>query len=109
MHVHQSMQCAKSHYNTVLIFFPKLNYLDKNLQEILCKFHFLFNIVFLSLVKVCHDRENLGENESCSKSGKRQVIFFSEKSGNSVFLFIVVSFLQAFEVHLLLEKMKGRL
>ena len=55
------------------------------------------------------DRENLGENESCSKSGKRQVIYFSEKSGNSVFLFIVVSFLQAFEVHLLLEKMKGRL
>ena len=38
------------------------------------------------------DRENLGGNESCSKSGKRQVIFFSEKSGNYVFLFIVRMF-----------------
>ena len=38
------------------------------------------------------DRENLGGNESCSKTGKRQVFFFSEKSGNYVFLFIVRKF-----------------
>ena len=74
MHVHQSMQCAKSHYNTVLIFFPKLNYLDTNLQEILCKFHFLFNIVFLSLVKVCHGQGKLG--------GKRKLFKVGEKAGN---------------------------
>ena len=38
------------------------------------------------------DRENSGKDENCSKSGKRQVIFVSEKSGNSVFLFIVHKF-----------------
>lgn len=68
------MQCAKSHYNTVLKFFPKLNYLDKNLQELLCKFHFLFNIVFLSLVKVCHGQGKLG--------GKRKLFKVGEKAGN---------------------------
>ena len=58
----------------MLIFFPKLNYLDKNLQEILCKFHFLFNIVFLSLVKVCHGQGKLG--------GKRKLFKVGEKAGN---------------------------
>ena len=80
MHVHQSMQCAKSHYNTVLIFFPKLNYLDKNLQEILCKFHFLVNIVFLSLVKVCHGQGKLGEKRQLFKIGEKAGNFFSVKS-----------------------------
>ena len=74
MQIDQSMQCSKSHYNTVLKFFPKLNYLDKNLQEILCKFHFLFNIVFLSLVKVCHGQGKLG--------GKRKLFKVEEKAGN---------------------------
>ena len=56
-------------------------------------------------------REKSGKNEKFSRSGKSQVKIFdivkvSEKSGNSIFRFIV-SFLQDFEMHFLLEKMKS--
>ena len=97
------MLCAKSHYKIVSIIFPKLYYLDKYLQEILCKFYFLVNIVLLIGSRVAMERDNSGKNENCSKSRRRKVICFSENSGNSVFLFIVHSFVQAFEMHLLLE------
>ena len=68
------MLCAKSHYKIVLIIFPKLNYLDKNLQEILFNFHFLVNIFLLTLVQGCHGQGKLGE--------KRKLFKVREKAGN---------------------------
>ena len=69
-----SMLCAKSHYKIVLIIVPKLNYLDKNLQEISLKFYFLVNNLLLTLVQGCHGQGKLGE--------KRKLFKVREKAGS---------------------------